>query len=135
MKVFYLRHQAAGVIFDHPFMLAPTPEELAPVLARCVDGHGEVFAKTGEKYWAKVICVENGETTTIGCAHGGSAAAVDAKASGHCPIRASGQERSEPEPEHDKDARLKQEREHRSAKLKGPEYTLGASVNVSNPSK
>lgn len=100
MKVYYVRHQAAGVVHERPFVLPPTAEQLAPVLALCAERHGTKHPKTGAAWWAKVVEVDTDapdEPRTVACAHGGSAEAVDARASGPCPIR-SGEH--VPEPDH-----------------------------------
>ncbi len=92
-KMFYVRHQAAGIAFDHPFSSPPSQAEVAEVLAACEAKHGTKHPKTGEPYWAKVISVEGGVQETLGCAHGGTAESVDARASGECPIREAGHKR------------------------------------------
>ena len=95
MKIYFIRHQAGGVIHDAPFESPPTPAQCAAVLARVPEfRENDRHPKTGEPYWVKVICVENGVTTTIGGANGESAEEINAKASGHCPIRAAGHKRT-----------------------------------------
>ena len=94
MKLYFLRHQAAGILHDAPFSAPPTQAEIAPLLNRCATSHGNTHHKTGEDYWTKVICVDTSlpvdhpdRTCTHGGARGESAAEADAKAAGHCPIR------------------------------------------------
>lgn len=93
MKLYFIRHQIAGIVVDSPFAEPPTPEQCAKVLARVAEVHSDTHKKTGP-CWAKVVCVEDGVTTTIGGCNGESAEDIDAKASGHCPIRAAGLKRS-----------------------------------------
>lgn len=93
MKLYLIRHQAAGIIHDFPFDHAPSATEITPILARCQAQHGDKHPKSKKTYWAKVVCVEDGVTMTVACAHGGKAEDVDARASGECPIRAAGLKR------------------------------------------
>ncbi len=53
-KVYFIRHQAAGFLHDHPFASEPTDAQKAPLLARCVARHGAVHQKTGEPHWHRV---------------------------------------------------------------------------------
>ncbi len=90
MKIYFVRHQAEGVLHAFPFDHQPTQAECDAALAPVNAARGLVFQKTGVAYWAKIIAVENGETTVVGCAHGRTVEEVNAHASGHCPIRAVG---------------------------------------------
>lgn len=54
-KVFYLRHQAAGILTQFPFVETPSETQIAAIKALCDDAHGELHAKTDEPYWLKVV--------------------------------------------------------------------------------
>jgi hypothetical protein len=108
MKIYYVRHQAAGMLHEHPFFEPPTTRQLAPVLELCRKRHGDLHPKTEQPYWAKIVCVEatpledgtvEHTTTVVGCAYGGSVEAVDSKAAGPCPIREKGLKRWPDAPE------------------------------------
>lgn len=94
MKIYYVRHQAAGVVHEHPFTSPPSQDDLDAVLATCESRHGKKHPKTGASYWAKVIVLDTelkaddpNRVKTHSCAHGGSAESVDKRAAGKCPIR------------------------------------------------
>ena len=91
MKLYYLRHQAAGILHAHPFTSEPTAEELEPLLTKCRAAHGDKHPKTGVEYWTKVVEIDTdkpGEMRTVKGACGCSAEEADKRASGYCPIRA-----------------------------------------------
>jgi hypothetical protein len=54
-KVFYLRHQAAGILTQFPFTQKPTDAQLKAVGAICGAVHGENHPKTDEPYWLTVV--------------------------------------------------------------------------------
>jgi hypothetical protein len=94
MKLYFVRHQAAGVLHDTPFAAPPSGTELALLLARCEASHGKTHPKTGAAYWAKVICVDTDKpvdhperSRTHGGVNGESCAEADAKSAGYCPLR------------------------------------------------
>jgi len=93
MKLYAIRHQAAGLVLAHPFASAPSQSEIDVVLAACEARYGNTSKKTGRPLWAKVVSLEDGVETTVGCAHGGTIAEVNARAAGECPIREAGFER------------------------------------------
>ena len=123
MKVFYIRHQAAGTVYTDPFGDTPTAAECAAVLARCEDRYGKTAPKTGKPFWAKIVCLENGVETVIACAHG--SADVDARASGECPIREAGYKRW---PEADEADRIIEALDVRTLKVR-----VNATGHVKNP--
>lgn len=51
---FYFRHQAGGVIHDHPFDKKPTDNELAPLRKLMLERFGETHPKTGAPFWDRV---------------------------------------------------------------------------------
>lgn len=54
-KVYFVRHQAAGILFELPFAQSPTDEQLAACAARCFRVHGFGHPKTPtEPYWVRV---------------------------------------------------------------------------------
>jgi hypothetical protein len=57
-KVYFLRHQARGVLHDLPFAQHPTKEQIAAVARLCAAAHGTHHPKTEEPYWLKVAEIE-----------------------------------------------------------------------------
>ena len=55
MKIYLLRHQAAGVLWEFPFRSKPTDSQLAAAQSRCAHLHGSHHAKTKEPLWLRVI--------------------------------------------------------------------------------
>lgn len=106
MKIYYLRHQAAGVISESPFTSPPTPEQLAPLIEKIrkkferpdEGDDGTKHPKTKKPYLMKIIEVDTDkpgeDPVTVGGVNGESAAEIDALAAGACPIRDSGRKRS-----------------------------------------
>ena len=58
MKIYFLRHQAAGIVHKYPFSSPPTDEQRAAVERECFQQHGAAHPKTGESYWMTVVDVE-----------------------------------------------------------------------------
>jgi len=58
MKVYFPRHQAAGILTDYPFEEPPTAEQTAPLLVMLRERHGEVHPKTGAAHWTTVVSSE-----------------------------------------------------------------------------
>lgn len=54
MKIFFVRHQAGGLMHEAPFLNEPTAEQIASVVRLATARHGERHPKTGEPYWARV---------------------------------------------------------------------------------
>ena len=57
-KVYYFRHQAAGVMYEFPFTEAPSELQLAPLRKLCAARYGDTHPKTSEKFWGKVVDYE-----------------------------------------------------------------------------
>ena len=94
MKIYHIRHQAAGVVHDVPFAAVPSSEQIGAVMARCARAHGDRHPKTGLPYWAKVIEIDTDKdvddpsrTRTVCGLNGCDAAEADKSAAGPCPIR------------------------------------------------
>lgn len=58
MKVFFLRHQAEGVLHAYPFATRPTPEQCAPLLEACAQKWGAGHPKTGEPFGFWIVELE-----------------------------------------------------------------------------
>ena len=58
MKIYFLRHQAAGIVHKYPFSSPPTNEQRAAVERECFQQHGASHPKTGESYWMTVVDVD-----------------------------------------------------------------------------
>lgn len=55
-KLFFIRHQAAGVLFQFPFAQAPTQAQRVAVERFCVQQNGVSHSKTpGVPYWTRVV--------------------------------------------------------------------------------
>lgn len=55
-KVYFVRHQAAGIVARFPFAQHPTEEQVAAVAKDCFVEHGASHAKTPDKpYWTMVV--------------------------------------------------------------------------------
>ena len=54
-KVFFVRHQAAGVMHEFPFADHPSNAQLVAVLKIAEQRHGASHPKTKEAYWARVV--------------------------------------------------------------------------------
>ncbi len=55
MKVYFLRHQAAGVLDDLPFAEPPTDMQRAAVMRNLRVRYGTHLPRTGEPYWLIVV--------------------------------------------------------------------------------
>lgn len=56
--IYFLRHQAAGVLWEHPFSGPPTDIQRAAVAANLRMRFGDRLPRTGEPYWLVVVPVE-----------------------------------------------------------------------------
>lgn len=55
-KIYYVRHQAHGVVHEFPFRASPTQNQIEAVRKYCFNIHGFGHMKTpGEPYWVKVV--------------------------------------------------------------------------------
>lgn len=58
-KVYFVRHQAAGVVWKFPFSEHPTETQVAAVAKDCFHDHGFGHSKTpDEPYWTTVVEVD-----------------------------------------------------------------------------
>lgn len=55
MKIFFVKHQAAGVVHECPFAGAPNEQQLAAVAALCLQNHGFGHPKTDDVPWTSSI--------------------------------------------------------------------------------
>ena len=58
MSIYFVRHQAAGVVWEYPFGAEPTQAQVAAVEAICAARHGAVHPKTRARYWSRVEAVD-----------------------------------------------------------------------------
>lgn len=55
-KIYFVRHQAHGVVSEFPFSAPPSEQQIAAVAKRCFHSHGFGHAKTPDQpYWTKVV--------------------------------------------------------------------------------
>lgn len=65
-SVFFVRHQAAGVVHEYPFAETPNAEQMAAVGKLCFQRFGFGHVKTpDEPYWLRVVEVELLDTRTL----------------------------------------------------------------------
>ncbi len=62
-KIFFIRHQAGGVLYEFPFSAPPTDAQIAPIIAREQQRHGTHHPKEAEDgsrkpYWTKIVDAE-----------------------------------------------------------------------------
>jgi hypothetical protein len=57
MNIYFVRHQAAGVLWECPLLAPPSAEQLAAITAVCEARHGAAHPKTDEPYWAGVVAI------------------------------------------------------------------------------
>lgn len=53
-KIYFVRHQAAGVVHQYPFAELPTQAQVDAVAAICNQQHGATHPKTKEPHWVQV---------------------------------------------------------------------------------
>lgn len=54
-KVYFVRHQAAGFLYDSPFGQPPSEAQIAALTKRCFHVHGFGHSKTPDRpYWVRV---------------------------------------------------------------------------------
>ncbi len=59
MKIYFIKHQAHGVVWEYPFSADPTEAQLERVWQYCFSIHGASHQKTpGEPYWQQVVSSE-----------------------------------------------------------------------------
>lgn len=55
-KVYFVRHQAHGIVHEFPFAAPPTDDQVAAVVRYCFQLHGACHPKTPDvPYWTKVV--------------------------------------------------------------------------------
>lgn len=54
-SIYFVRHQAAGILTDYPFASAPSQAQLAALSKLCFQSHGAAHPKTKEPYWVRVV--------------------------------------------------------------------------------
>lgn len=57
-KIYYVRHQAGGLLWEFPFAQPPTDSQKAALEALCRNLHGSVHPKTEKPYWLTVAEVD-----------------------------------------------------------------------------
>lgn len=58
-KIYFLQHQAHGVVFEYPFAATPTDKQTEAVRKFCFQLHGFGHAKTPtEPYWMRVLEID-----------------------------------------------------------------------------
>lgn len=57
-KIYFVRHQAGGVMHEYPFASEPTTAQKDAVVKLCTQRFGLSHPKTKEPYWARVEDVE-----------------------------------------------------------------------------
>jgi hypothetical protein len=58
-KVYFVRHQAGGVMHEYPFAAPPDAEQQAAISKLCSQRFGFSHSKTpGEPYWTSVVGVD-----------------------------------------------------------------------------
>lgn len=64
-KVYFVRHQAAGILTDYPFAAEPTESQLKALTKLCFQSHGAQHPKTGEPFWVKVVEMDLIDSSTV----------------------------------------------------------------------
>lgn len=59
--IYFVRHQAAGVLHQFPFAQSPTPAQVDALGKLCFQAHGAAHPKSKEPYWLTVV-----EVPTLG---------------------------------------------------------------------
>jgi hypothetical protein len=54
-KIYFVRHQAAGVLTDYPFASSPTDKQLEALSRLCFQRHGATHPKGDSAYWTRVV--------------------------------------------------------------------------------
>ena len=58
MKIYFYRHQAQGIMWEHPFSSRPTDEQLAPIRHLMMVRHGLDHPKLKKPWWDKLVEVD-----------------------------------------------------------------------------
>ena len=59
MKLYFFRHQAAGVLHANPYTSCPGAADEAAMMASMDATYGKCHPKTGERYWLRVVEVDS----------------------------------------------------------------------------
>jgi len=54
-KIYFVRHQAEGLLTEFPFAEPPTDAQFSALAKLCFQRHGEKHRKTGETFWIKTV--------------------------------------------------------------------------------
>lgn len=57
-KIYFYRHQFAGILYHLPFSGKPSDEDLELMRALMLARHGAKHPKTGQTFWDAVVSVE-----------------------------------------------------------------------------
>lgn len=57
-KVYFVRHQAAGILTDFPFSAPPSDKQLEAIARLCFQRHGATHPKGDAAYWTRVVELE-----------------------------------------------------------------------------
>ncbi len=58
MKLYFVRHQAHGILHSFPFSQPPTAKQQDAISRLCAATHGTHHPKTREPFWFKVVEVD-----------------------------------------------------------------------------
>lgn len=57
-KIYFVRHQAGGVLWETPFAESPSEGQIAAIKKLAAQSHGAAHPKTDEPYWLTVCEVD-----------------------------------------------------------------------------
>jgi len=57
-KVYFVRHQAAGILTDYPFSAPPTDRQMSTLSRLCFQRHGATHPKGDQAYWTRIVELE-----------------------------------------------------------------------------
>jgi hypothetical protein len=57
-KVYFVRHQAGGVMHEYPFAKEPSDAQVAALSKLCFQRFGATHPKNNAAYWARIVEVE-----------------------------------------------------------------------------
>jgi len=57
-KIYFVRHQAAGIVHEYPFASQPNAAQQAAVAKLCLQRFGSTHPKTKEEYWTTIVEVD-----------------------------------------------------------------------------
>lgn len=53
-KIYFVRHQAAGVVHTRPFLAPPSDAQVEAVKRLCFQSFGATHPKDGQPYWVRI---------------------------------------------------------------------------------